>query len=249
MGPGLQDPPSVLSRDDVCVWYSFTDRLAESDCGAAHDLLSDSERARCRRFLFEEDRVSFIVAHALLRTALSRYAATRPGDWRFSTSGRGRPEIDTPPTCPRLRFNLSHSRGLVACAVTLDRDVGVDVERMDRGARTGALAERHFSSPEKLLLASLPSLGAHALFFSLWTLKEAYVKARGLGLGIPLDAVSFQVVPGMPPVASFAPGHDEDARAWQFALLEPRPGYRLAVAARREAGAEIDFGFSHFTPA
>jgi 4'-phosphopantetheinyl transferase len=210
--------------------------------------LSDSERARCRRFRFEEDRVSFIVAHALLRTALSRYAAASPGEWRFSTSGHGRPEIDTPPTHPRLRFNLSHTRGLVACAVTLERDVGIDVERIGRWAGAGALAERHFSSSENLLLASLPSPGAHALFFSLWTLKEAYVKARGLGLEIPLDVVSFQVVPGVPPVVSFGPGHDEDARAWQFALLEPRPGYRLAVAARREIGAEIDFVFLPMVP-
>jgi 4'-phosphopantetheinyl transferase len=242
-GPALSEVPSVLGRDDVSVWYSFTDDVAESDCGAAQDLLSDSERVRCRRLRFEEDRVSFIVAHALLRTALSRCAAAGPREWRFSTSGRGRPEIDGPPTRPRLRFNLSHTRGLVACAVTLERDVGIDVERIGRRARTGALAERHFSSSENRRLASLPSPGTRALFFSLWTLKEAYVKARGLGLAMPLDVVSFRVVPGAPPVASFGPGHDEDARAWQFALLEPRPGYRVAVAARREVGAEIDFAF------
>ena len=243
MGPGLQELPAVLCRDDVCVWYSFTDDAAESSCSAAHGLLSDPERARCRRLRFEEDRVSFVLAHALLRTALSRYAAASPGEWRFSTSGHGRPEIDAPPTCPRLRFNLSHTRGLVACAVTLERDVGIDVERIGRRAGTGALAERHFSPSENRLLASLPLPGAHALFFSLWTLKEAYVKARGLGLAIPLDVVSFQVVSGVPPVVSFGPGHDEDALAWQFALLEPRPGYRLAVATRREVGASIDFVF------
>jgi 4'-phosphopantetheinyl transferase len=235
--------PPGLRRDDVCVWYSFTDHVGESDCGAAHGLLSDSESARCRRFRFEEDRVSFIVAHALLRIALSRYAAAGPGEWRFSTSAHGRPEIDTPPNSPRLRFNLSHTRGLVACAVTLERDVGIDVERIGRRAGTGALAARHFSSSENLLLTSLPAPAAHALFFSIWTLKEAYVKARGLGLQMPLDVVSFQVVPGAPPVVSFGPRHDEDARAWQFALLEPRPGYRVAVAARREVGAEIDFAF------
>ena len=244
VGPGLPERPSVLRQDDVGVWYCFTEDAAESDCGAAYGLLSDAERARCRRFRFEEDRVSFILAHALLRTALSRHAAATAGEWSFSTSGHGRPEIDWPPTHPPLRFNLSHTRGLVACAVTLERDVGIDVERIGRRAGTGALAERHFSSSEKLVLASLPSTGADALFFSLWTLKEAYVKARGVGLGLPLDVASFQVVPGAPPAVSFGPGHGEDARAWQFALLEPRPGYRLAVAARREVGAEIDFGFS-----
>lgn len=219
------------------------DRAAESDCGAELGLLSDSERARCRRLRFEEDRVSFIVAHALLRTALSRCAAAGPGQWRFATSGHGRPEIEAPTTRPRLRFNLSHTRGLVACAVTLERDVGIDVERIGRGAGTGALAARRFSSSESRLLASLPSPGAQALFCGLWTLKEAYAKARGLGLLLPLDAASFRIVPGAAPVASFGPGHDEDARAWQFALREPRPGYRLAVAARREVGAEIDFVF------
>jgi 4'-phosphopantetheinyl transferase len=234
-------PP--LRRDDVSVWYAFTDRAAESDCGAVRALLSDAERARCQRLRFEEDRVSFIVAHALLRTALSRCAVARPEAWRFAAPVHGRPEIDTPPTLPRLRFNLSHSRGLVACAVTLERDVGIDVERVDRRADTAALARRYFSSSENRFLAGLPAPEARARFFSLWTLKEAYVKARGLGLGVALDVASFEVVPGMPPAVSFRPGHDEDARAWQFASLEPRPGYRLAVAARREASARIDFAF------
>lgn len=233
-------PPSILGRDDVCVWYSFADRVAEPDRRAAYALLSEPERARCRRFRFEEDRVSFIVGHALLRTALSHHAAARPREWRFSTSGHGRPEIDTP-TSPRLRFNLSHTRGLVACAVTLERDVGIDVERIRPGTGVADLAFGHFSPSENRRLTSLPSPAARDLFFSLWTLKEAYVKARGLGLRVPLDAASFDVVAGLPPAVSFAPGHDEDARAWQFALREPRPGYRLAVGARREAGAEIDF--------
>ncbi len=243
------DTPSVLRRNDVCVWYAFTDQAAESDLGAAHGLLSDSERARCRRFRFEEDRVSFMVAHAMMRTALSRYAAAAsPGEWRFSTSGHGRPEIDQPPTHPRLRFNLSHTRGLAACAVTLEREVGVDVERIDRCVSSAALAERHFSAPENLVLSRLPPPGAQAQFFNLWTLKEAYAKARGLGLQLPLDVASFQVVPGLPPVVSFGPDHDDDARAWQFGLLEPRPGYRLAVAARRVVGVELAFVYRPITP-
>ncbi len=243
MNQARSPAPSGLGRDDVCVFYSFTDLAAESNCCEALALLSGAERARCRRLRFEEDRVSFIVAHALLRTALSHYAAARPEEWRFRTSAHGRPEIDTPPSCPRLRFNLSHTAGLVACAVTVERDVGIDVERIGRRADTGALARRYFSSSENRLLAGLPAPRARARFFSLWTLKEAYVKARGLGLGIPLELVSFQVVPEAPPVVSFGPGHDEDARAWQFALLDPRPGYRLAVAARRALGARIDFVF------
>jgi 4'-phosphopantetheinyl transferase len=230
-----------LGRGEVRVRYAFTDGLVESDCAAAGALLSEPERARCRRLILEEDRVSFVVAHALLRTALSEVAAPRPREWRFATSAGGRPEIEAPLVRPRLRFSLSHTRGLVACAVTEERDVGLDVERVLPWAGSGGLAERCLSSSEKAAVAALPPPEARTLFFGLWTLKEAYAKAQGLGLRLPFDAASFHIAPGAPPAVSFAPGHGEDARGWQFALLEPRPGYQLAVGARREAGAGIDF--------
>jgi len=231
----------LLGRREVRIFYRFTDGAADGDRAAAYGLLSGHERARYRQLLFEEDRVSFLFAHALLRTALSRVAAAAPGQWRFRPRGRGRPELAGPPTRPRLRFSLSHTTGLVACAVTREREVGVDVERIGPWADSAALAERHFSPSERRVLAALPPRDAHAHFFSLWTLKEAYLKARGVGLGLPLDVASFHVTAGAPPAVSFAPGHGEDARGWQFALLEPRPGYRLAVGARRGAGAGIDF--------
>jgi 4'-phosphopantetheinyl transferase len=231
----------LLGPREVRVFYLFTDGTSDDDRAAAYGLLSGRERARCRQLLFEEDRVSFVLAHALLRAALSRVAARAPGQWRFTAPGRGRPEIAGPRTRPRLRFSLSHTAGLVACAVTREREVGVDVERIGPWAGSAALAERHFSPSERRGLARLPPREAHAHFFSIWTLKEAYLKARGVGLGLPLDVASFHVAPGAPPAVSFAPGHGEDARGWQFALLEPRPGYRLAVGARRETGAGIDF--------
>ena len=221
--------------------YAFTDGLTEADRAAAAALLGDGERARCRSLLLEEDRVSFVAAHALLRTALSEVAARGPCEWRFATSSGGRPEIEAPLLRPRLRFSLSHTRGLVACAVTEERDVGLDVERVLPWAGSGGLAERCLSSSEKRAVAGLPPPEARSLFFGLWTLKEAYAKARGLGLRLSFDVASFHVAPGAPPAVSFAPGHDEDARGWQFALLQPRPGYQLAVGARRETGAGIDF--------
>jgi 4'-phosphopantetheinyl transferase len=228
----------ALGRDEVRVAYAFTDRLAEPFRAAAA-LLSDGERARCRRLLFEEDRVSFVAGHALLRRALSEVAAVDPRRWRFTAPVPGRPEIEAPAAHRGLRFSLSHTAGLVACAVARERDVGVDVERV--AARTGsaALAERCFSPYERSRMAGLPPAGAQALFFGLWTLKEAYAKARGLGLRLPLDAASFELAPGAPPVVSFPQGHGEDPGSWRFALLEPGPGYRLAVAARAPAGADV----------
>lgn len=233
-------PRAALRPDEVRVAYAFTDRLAGPDRAAAHALLGDGERARCRKLLFEEDRVSFVAAHALLRSALSEVAAVDPSRWRFSAPARGRPEIEAPAVHPRLRFSLSHTAGLVACAVTRERDVGVDVERVAARSGSAALAERYFSPSEKRRLAGLPPAAAQSLFFDLWTLKEAWAKARGLGLRLPLDATSFELAPGAPPVVSFRDGHEEDPRSWRFALLEPAAGFRLAVATRAEPGARVE---------
>jgi 4'-phosphopantetheinyl transferase len=216
----------------VRVLYAPTDGLAERDCAAARALLSGDERARCRRLHFEEDRVSFVVAHALLRCALSEATGVAPRSWRFAASASGRPEIQAPAFRSRLRFSLSHSAGLVACAVTRERDVGIDVERSAPRRGSQAVAERHFSSSEKRWLAGQPAAAAPAAFVGLWTLKEAYAKARGLGLRLALDVASFELAPRAAPVVTFPEGHGEDPRHWRFALLDPIPGYRLAVAAR-----------------
>jgi 4'-phosphopantetheinyl transferase len=222
------------------VAFALTGPAGGPDPAADEALLGDGERARCRRLLFEEDRVSFAAAHALLRCALSEVAAVDPRRWRFSAPARARPEIEAPAVHPRLRFSLSHTAGLVACAVTRERDVGVDVERVVARPGSAALAERYFAPSEKRRLAGLPPAAAQSLFFDLWTLKEAWAKARGLGLRLPLDAASFEVAPGAPPVVAFGDGHEEDPRSWRFALLEPAAGFRLAVAARAERGARVE---------
>jgi 4'-phosphopantetheinyl transferase len=221
------------------VAWVFTD--GPDGPGRAQDaaLLDDRERARCRLLIFEEDRACFVAAHALLRRTLSAVEPVDPRAWRFSAPAGGRPEIEAPAVHPRLRFSLSHTAGLVACAVTCERDVGLDVERAFPRPGSAALAERRFSASEKRRLAVLPQGEAQALFFDLWTLKEAYAKARGLGLRLPLDSASFAIEPGAPPAVSFPDGHGEDPRTWRFALLEPGPGYRIAVAARAEAGSRL----------
>jgi 4'-phosphopantetheinyl transferase len=231
---------AALDGDEVAVWYALTEGTTGRECADVLARLGEVERARCAALLFEEDRVSFTFAHALLRTALSHHAGADPGEWRFRATASGRPEIDAPASHRHWRFSLSHARGLVACAVTRERDVGVDAERIGPRPRRAALAERCLSPVEKRALAALPPAEAEALFIACWTLKEAYAKARGLGLRLPLDAASFAFTPGVDPAVTFRDGHD-DARDWQFALLEPAAGCRLAVAARRAGGAAIRF--------
>jgi len=244
----MSDAPRPLGPDDVHVWYTFTDEASGAAREAAYlALLCETERARHAQFKFAEDRHCFLVAHALLRTTLSRYAAVPPGQWRFRTAAHGRPEIAFPAAATSLRFNLSHTRGLVACAVTTQRDVGVDVERIDGRRAADDVWKRYFSPSEIEALAKLSSAARTDAFFDYWTLKESYIKARGLGLEIPLDGFSFDFPPGGRPAISFAASVQDDPAAWQFALHQPRPSYRLAVAARGRT--ELAFAIMSTIPA
>jgi 4'-phosphopantetheinyl transferase len=227
----------------------FTDAMRSPVVRLAYyALLCDAERARYARFVLERDRDAFLLAHALLRMTLSRHATVSPEQWRFRALDQGRPEIAEPNTVPRLRFNLSHTAQLVACVVTAERDVGIDVECVRDGRFVERVANRCFSRLEREALSLVPRRNRAEVFFDYWTLKESYVKARGLGLAAPLDEFSFHLSHGAPPAISFGDVHD-DAASWQFALHTPAPNCRLAVAVRREPEANIQFEFTRVVPA
>jgi 4'-phosphopantetheinyl transferase len=151
--------------------------------------LAADEKSRMTRFHSQETRDLFLLAHGLVRTTLSRCAPVDPAEWRFVSGPHGRPEIAAPRSA--LRFNLSHTKGLAACAITDGCDVGIDVEHMSRSVATRSLSKRFFSERECADLDELSGEAEHIRFLEYWTLKEAYIKARGLGLAIPLDSFSF----------------------------------------------------------
>ncbi len=158
-------------------------------------LTTPDENERMARFVFERDRWQFLITRALVRTMLSRYATVAPADWRFITNEYGRPEVlDRPAGVADLRFNLSHTDGLIACAVTVGREVGVDVERITR-AVTHDIPGRFFAPREVADLRALPEHDQPRVFFDYWTLKEAYIKARGMGLSLPLSDFAFCLRP------------------------------------------------------
>lgn len=223
-----------LDRDEVHVWTVRPDAITERELVDRYALLeSDDERERRLRLRFERDRHERLVSVALVRTALSRYAAIEPADWKFARNEFGRPD-PVPGQCePHLRFNLSHTRGLAACAVTVARDVGCDVECVDRACDTGAIADRYFSRSELRDLRALPRDRRRERFFDYWTLKESYIKARGMGLRIPLGRFSFHLDDGPPVRVSFDPELEDDPADWQFELHRPGAGHVLAVGVRR----------------
>lgn len=196
-------------------------------------LLTPDERAKTRRFRFARDRHDCLVTRALVRTTLSRYAEVDPAAWRFEKNQYGRPHLVAGQCDRDLRFNLSHTRGLIACAVTIGREVGVDVETLSRSGETVAIADRYFSATEIRALRALPEDRQRVRFFEYWTLKESYIKARGMGLALPLDQFSFLLDAGPPIGIAFDPRLEDHADDWQFDLRRETPEHMLAVGVRR----------------
>src|SRR4051812_3308357 len=175
--------------DDVAVWFRQTDTSSPAEIAEMAAVLSTDELGRRDRFRFEDDRRDFTAAHALLRATLSRYGSRQPSDWRFATNAEGKPSLaPEQAAADPLTFNLSHTRGLVACVVARGAAVGIDVERGPRVKDVLAFASRYFSSGERAQLSSRHGTEREQRFIEIWTLKEAYLKALGVGIRIPLDS-------------------------------------------------------------
>lgn len=153
--------------------------------------LSDEERQRAARLVFEEDRLAYIAAHHLLRVTLAPLLGTAPEAIEMSSGPGGRPELAGPASA-KVSFNLSHTRGLVACAVSFDTVVGVDVELVRDLPDVAALARSTLAPAELHELDRIPPASRSRAFLRRWTIKEAYAKATGRGLSLPLTAISLR---------------------------------------------------------
>lgn len=193
-------------------------------------LLDDDERRREERLRVPDDRQRYVITRALVRTMLSRYAPRAPHEWTFEANPHGRPHIANVegPVCG-LVFNVSHTRGLVVLAVTRERALGVDVEHQDRAVSPGVL-ERFFAPAEAAAIRALPVEQQGRRLLQHWTLKEAYIKARGMGLAIAVRQVSFDLTSDERIGFAPSPTVDDDPRRWRF--WQPQVGeYVVAVCA------------------
>ncbi len=238
-----------LGESEVHVWLAEPDPITEAPLLSAYrGLLSSDERDKQRRLRLERDRHTCLVTRALVRTSLSRYADVRPEAWIFDHNEHGRPYLAAGQCERDLRFNLSHSRGLVACAVALDRDVGVDVEYIKREGATLEIAERYFSPAELRSLRALPAPARRDRFFQYWTLKESYIKARGRGLALGLARFSLLLEGPSRIGIAFDPCLDDDERSWQFELFRPTPDHTLALAIRRGRRPDLEVKLMRTVP-
>jgi 4'-phosphopantetheinyl transferase len=213
------------------VWLARPEEVTDARLLRSYEaLLSADERGRLARFALPAHRHEYLVAHALLRAVLGRRRGVPGHALRFAVSRLGRPELADGAT---LRFSLSHTSGLVACAVSAGYEVGVDVEDCRRRLDTLGIAARLFSTGEAGPLRGLSGRERDERFFTLWTLKEAYLKARGLGLSVPPEWARFAVAADHRLEATFAPRLNDRPGDWQFAALAPTADHRGAVAVRR----------------
>jgi 4'-phosphopantetheinyl transferase len=195
-------------------------------------LLDESERLRAERFVFEQHQRAFVAAHALKRLMLAAATGVPATAWTFETGAGGKPRV-TPHRGLRPFFNLSHCEGLVACAVSLDIELGVDLEPLDRAAPL-AIAETHYGHEERLWLNALPLAEQQTGFYALWTLKEAFLKAVGVGLAHPMKNIAFAFDPLRVNFRNLP--SDElrfgEADAWHFEQCRVSTGHLLALAWR-----------------
>ena len=194
--------------------------------------LDDEERIQAEKFRFAQDRATYIAAHALKRAALSSVHPLAAADWRFERSAHGKPFIPHGHAAAHLSFNLSHTRGFAAVAIAHDIKIGIDVERIQIGKLDQDLADRLFASTEADATRVLPQKAQIEALYAYWTLKEAFIKAIGFGLSVPLDAFAFTLEPLS---ISFDESLQEDASQWRFYSSQPSPQISMALAAKCEA--------------
>lgn len=238
----------ALAPGIVDLWYCFHERVDDAELISAQEaLMSPDELERFGSFHFERDRRLFRATRALVRTVLSRYSGVSPAALRFAADEYGKPRVSCQGVTAPLHFNLANTRGLVVCAVSVAHEtIGVDAERIDCEAETVVLAERYFCPSEVRALKELPASERLRRFFEYWTLKESYIKARGLGLTLPLDQFSFLIDDDSISIA-FDARLGDDATRWRFALLDAQPSHMIALGADTD-GAALSLRATHVVP-
>ncbi len=229
----MRTPAIELGEGEIHVWEIDPTAVDAPEQLARYAAwMPADEVARQQRFLFERHRHAFLVARGLVRGTLTRYAPEiEPGAWRFVVGEHGRPDIDPAHGLGDLRFNLSHTDGRAVIALARG-EIGVDVEARNRRGDLRGIARHFFAEPEVEALAGLDGPELAARFFDTWTLKEAYMKARGIGISLGLGRFWF-VLDGDGSIAiRFAPDLADEPATWSFRRFDLGPEHPVALALR-----------------
>jgi 4'-phosphopantetheinyl transferase len=224
-----------VGAHEIHLWCTFFDEI--SDAALLSDyrcILTAGELEQERRFYFERDRRRYLITRAMVRTVLSRYAPVAPREWRFRENAYGKPGIDNDADAARrISFNLSHTHSAILLAVADGVALGVDVENVQAREVSADLAAGFFAPDEVAALSALPADRQQLRFFEYWTLKESYIKARGMGLSIPLDEFSFEF-PAENAIRIHIAGTQNDLPSrWHFWQFQLAAEYLAALCVER----------------
>jgi 4'-phosphopantetheinyl transferase len=216
-----------LLTEDVHAWSASLD-VQEEEMQSLLRILDFEERARADRFYFERDRSRFIACRAYLRTILAYYLDIEPERLQFNYTPNGKPYLVQRFRGSELQFNLSHSRAFALYAVTLNRQVGVDIEHIYLSAEIDSLADRILTKREKAAWSKLSANERLKALFRYWTCKEAVVKATGKGLAMPLEKIHISLKPDQTRLMSINQSVRE-ASQWSLQELHPVPDFAAAI--------------------
>jgi 4'-phosphopantetheinyl transferase len=246
--PDLWEPPPpapALDAGQVHVWRASL-AATPGELAAHLAVLSDEERSRAGRFHFDVHRNRFVAGRGIQRQVLARYLGADPAALRYRLAEHGKPSLDHPHADSGVRFNVSNSGDGLLVAVSLGRELGVDLEAVLPVSDRDAVARRFFSAPENEVYDTIAHDARDLAFFTCWTRKEAYIKALGEGLTMPLDCFDVTLRPGEPARLLCTRGRPDEAGRWTLREIDPGPGWLGALAVE---GADWELRLFDWNPA
>jgi len=221
-----------MNSHEILIWYIEPETIQDpARLSRFMHWLSPEERAQYARFRFDKHRHTYLVSHALMRGALSLATQAEPDQFAFSTNAYGKPFVVDPAPHQPVHFNLSHTEGLAAVAISRHTELGIDVENKHRQDMTQTLAE-HFFAPEECQEVAQSSAHERTIkMLEFWTLKESYIKAVGQGLSIALDSFAFRLATAAQPAYLLRlDAQGSDRNAWGFWQGQPTENHLMALA-------------------
>jgi 4'-phosphopantetheinyl transferase len=218
----------MLTDREVHVWNAHLDPL-NARAEQLTSVLSEDERDRAGRFHFAKDRAHFAYTRSVLRVLLGSYLNLPPAEVVFRYGRSGKPELSPTFHDTNLHFNVSHSHGHLLVAIARNCAVGIDIEMIRSEMDIEAIAERFFSFAETEQLRAVNGLGKRTAFFNGWTRKEAYLKARGEGIGEGLDQFAVSLIPGKPARLLFDRRDPDAGSRWSIHDLATSSGFAAAL--------------------
>lgn len=235
-----------LNKNEVHLWFAYDDQVTDVDLLASYQkILSRDELSKCNNFYFQKHRHQYLITRALVRYILSQYMPNiTPDEWVFKKNRYNKPSIDNRSLVFPLYFNLSHTEGMIALAVSHGVDIGIDVENTLGISEFKKIANNYFSLAEFKALMKLPIHKRQYRFYQLWTLKEAYIKACGMGLSIPLKEFSFSFPKLGKTMIAFEKERIDDPKHWQLWQMAPTESHIVSVAINGEYLSEKTFSLT-----